>query len=117
MTSSMAGRAMINSSGARVSTTSRAEPAPMFFVLDRASGTSADQIRDFVSGTDTLAVRGSDYGLAAGTLPDASYFALAGDATDVGHGRFLYNQATANLSWDADGQAATANVTIATLSP
>ena len=88
-----------------------------FFILDRPSGTSADQIRDFVSGTDVLAFRGSDYGLAAGALPDASYFALTAGATDVGHGRFLYNQATGTLSWDADGQAATANVTVATLNP
>jgi Ca2+-binding RTX toxin-like protein len=85
------------------------------FVLDRATGTSADRVRDFVSGIDDLAVRGSDYGLAAGALPDASYFALSGAAADVGHGRFLYNAATGALAWDADGRAATANVSIATL--
>jgi len=88
-----------------------------FFILDRPNGTSADQIRDFVSGTDTLAFRGSDYGLAPGALPDASYFAQTAGAADVGHGRFLYNQATGTLSWDADGHAATANVTVATLTP
>ncbi len=87
------------------------------FVFDRPSGTSADRIRDFVSGTDDLAVRGSDYGLKAGALPDASYFALTAAAADVNHGRFLYNPTTAALAWDADGRAATANVTIATLNP
>jgi Ca2+-binding RTX toxin-like protein len=87
------------------------------FVFDAPSGTSADRVRDFVSGTDDLAVRGSDYGLAAGALPDASYLALAAAAADVDHGRFLYNPTTAALAWDADGRAATANVTIATLNP
>ena len=87
------------------------------FVFDRPSGTSADRVRDFVSGTDDLAVRGSDYGLTAGALPDASYFALTAAAADVDHGRFLYDTTTAALAWDADGHAATANVTIATLNP
>jgi hypothetical protein len=85
------------------------------FVLDGPNGTSADRVRDFLSGTDDFAFRGSDYGLAAGALPDASYFALATNAAEVDHGRFLYNAATGNLAWDADGHAATANVTIATL--
>jgi Ca2+-binding RTX toxin-like protein len=87
------------------------------FVFDAPSGTSADRVRDFVSGTDKLAVRGSDYALAAGALPDASYFALSAAAADVDHGRFLYDPTTAVLAWDADGHAATANVTIATLTP
>jgi Ca2+-binding RTX toxin-like protein len=87
------------------------------FVFDAPNGTSADRVRDFVSGTDDLAVRGSDYGLTAGALPDASYFALTAAAADVAHGRFLYNPTTAALAWDADGRAATANVTIATLNP
>jgi Ca2+-binding RTX toxin-like protein len=87
------------------------------FLFDGPTGTSADRVRDFVSGVDDLAVRGSDYGLAAGALPDASYFALSAAAADVGHGRFLYNTTTGALAWDADGRAATANATIATLNP
>jgi len=85
------------------------------FVLDGPVGTSADRVRDFVSGTDDFAVQGSDYALAAGALPDASYFALATNAADVDHGRFLYNAAAGSLAWDGDGNATTANVTIATL--
>ena len=87
------------------------------FIFDKPTGTSADRVRDFVSGIDDLAVRGSDYGLAAGALPDASYLALSAAAASVNHGRFLYNATTGILAWDADGRAATANVTIATLNP
>ena len=84
------------------------------FVLDAATGTSADKIQGFSAAQgDTLAVYGSDYGLASGALPDASYFALAG-AADAGHGRFLYTAATKTLAWDDDGIAGTANTTIAT---
>lgn len=82
------------------------------FVFDAANGTSADRIMDFRRG-DLLVVNAADYGLTAGALPDASYFATAG-AANVDHGRFLYSSADRSLSWDADGNAATANVTIAT---
>ena len=86
------------------------------FVFDAPSGTSADKVTDFSSAEgDGLAVYGADYGLAAGVLPDASYFALASRAlADVDHGRFLYKAANGTLSWDADGSAATSNTTIAT---
>jgi large repetitive protein len=82
------------------------------FVFDAANGTSADRVMDFKRG-DLLVVNAADYGLTAGLLPDASYFANAG-AANVDHGRFLYNSTDRSLSWDADGNAATANVTIAT---
>jgi Ca2+-binding RTX toxin-like protein len=87
------------------------------FVLDRATGISVDRIRDFVSGLDDLAVRGSDHGLSAGALPDASWFAPSTAAANASHGRFLYNATSGILAWDADGRAATANVTIAALNP
>ena len=87
------------------------------FVFDGPTGTSADRVRDFVSGVDDVAVRGSDYGLPAGAASDASYFALTTAAADVGHGRFLYNTTSGALAWDADGRAATANTTIATFNP
>jgi Ca2+-binding RTX toxin-like protein len=86
------------------------------FVLDGPTATSADRIRDFVSGVDDIAIRSSDYGLPAGAL-DASYFALTTAAANVGHGRFLYNTTAGALMWDADGRAATTNVTVATLNP
>jgi hypothetical protein len=59
-----------------------------------------------------LCVIGNDYALAAGALPDASYFA-SGAAPAVDHGRFVYASADRSLSWDADGNAATANTVIA----
>lgn len=75
-------------------------------------GGSHDKVMDFKAG-DKLTVRAADYGLAAGALPDASYFALAG-AANVDHGRFVYASANRGLSWDADGNLATANTLIAT---
>jgi Big-like domain-containing protein/hemolysin type calcium-binding protein len=86
------------------------------FVLDGPVGAAADRIRDFVSGVDDVGVRSSDYGLPAGPL-DASYFALSTAATNVDHGRFLYNRTAGTLMWDADGRAATANVAVATFNP
>jgi Ca2+-binding RTX toxin-like protein len=85
------------------------------FVFAAPSGTSADRVTDFSSAQgDRIAVYGDDYGLDAGVLPDASYFALAGPTlADVDHGRFLYKAANRTLSWDADGSAATPNTTIA----
>ncbi len=74
-------------------------------------GGAADKLMDFKAG-DKLTVRAADFGLAAGALPDASYFAKAG-AADVGHGRFIYTSANRALSWDEDGDAATANQVIA----
>ena len=86
------------------------------FVFAAPSGTSADKVTDFSSAQgDRLAVYGDDYGLDAGVLPDASYFALASSIlADVDHGRFLYKAANKTLSWDADGSAATPNTAIAT---
>lgn len=81
------------------------------FVFAAADGVSQDKVMDFARG-EKLAVYASDYGLAAGALPDASYFALSGAAA-VGHGRFVYAAATRSLAWDADGSAATADVVIA----
>ena len=76
-----------------------------------APGGAADKVMDFKAG-DKLTVMAADFGLAAGALPDASYFAKAG-AADVGHGRFIYTSANRALSWDEDGDTATANQVIA----
>ena len=76
-----------------------------------APGGAADKLLDFKAG-DKLTLKAADFGLAAGALPDASYFAKAG-AADVGHGRFIYTSANRALSWDKDGDAATANQVIA----
>ena len=76
-----------------------------------APGGAADKLLDFKAG-DKLTLKAADFGLAAGALPDASYYAKAG-AADVGHGRFIYTSANRALSWDKDGDAATANQVIA----
>lgn len=81
------------------------------FVFAAADPYSRDKVMDFTAG-EKLAVYARDYGLAAGALPDASYFALSGAAA-VGHGRFVYNAAVRSLSWDADGNAATADIVVA----
>jgi hypothetical protein len=52
------------------------------FVLDKATGTSFDSITDFVSGTDKLGFKASDYGLAAGAL-DPSRFVQGTQATSA----------------------------------
>ena len=86
------------------------------FVFAEPSRASADRVTDFSRAQgDRLAVYSEDYGLAAGVLPDASYFALANSSlADVDHGRFLYKDANGTLYWDADGSAATSNTKIAT---
>ena len=83
-----------------------------WFIFDSANGSSADKVMDFRLG-DKLVIRGADYGLAVGALADASYFA-SGNAAAASHGRFLYSSVNRSLAWDADGDAATANVVIAT---
>ena len=84
------------------------------FVFDGPVGSGIDKVKDFAHGTDTLALDGSLFGLSAGALPGASYFALAAGASDIDHGRFLYDTVALLLSWDADGRAGTANAGIAT---
>jgi Bacterial Ig domain/RTX calcium-binding nonapeptide repeat (4 copies) len=84
------------------------------FVFDAPTGASYDRVQDFEIG-DKLCVTGAQYRLAVGALADASYFATAG-AASAGHGRFLYSEADRSLSWDADGNAATANRVIAIFS-
>lgn len=81
------------------------------FVFAAPIAGEIDKIMDF-DRADLIAVVGADFGLAAGSLPDASYFAENG-AANAAHGRFLYNTANRVLSWDSDGDALTANLAIA----
>lgn len=81
------------------------------FVFD-APGAAADRVIDF-SAADRLVFAAADLGLAAETLPDASYFALAG-AGDAAHGRFVYSATTKSLYWDDDGLSATAGQLVCT---
>lgn len=68
----------------------------------------ADKIMDFTS-ADRLVFVAADLGLAAGTLPDASWLVMAGGAVDGTHGRFVFNASTKSLFWDHDGLVATAS--------
>ncbi len=76
---------------------------------------NVDQVGDFVTGVDRIALDDAIFtGLATGALP-ASAFVIgssAGDADD----RIIYNNATGALFFDADGNGAGAAVQFATLS-
>jgi Ca2+-binding RTX toxin-like protein len=77
--------------------------ADAFVYLTSADG--GDSIEDFAVG-DRLAITAAGFGggLAAGTLA-ANYF-VAGSgavANEAGHGQFLYDTDTGDLSWDVDG--------------
>lgn len=69
-----------------------------------------DSITDFASGEDMLAFSAAETGLAAGAL-DAANFALGAAAGAAP--QFLFDAATGQLSWDADGTGAGAAVLLA----
>jgi serralysin len=87
------------------------------FVFDTALGAgNVDAINDFVSGTDRIALDdavftgiGSLGALGAGAFVNGT---VAGDADD----RIIYNSATGQLFFDADGNGAGVAVLFATLS-
>ena len=74
---------------------------------------NADLILDFHSGEDAIELASGAFpGLAAGALPDTAFaLGTAADASD----RILYDQATGNLFFDADGNGSGAAVLFATL--
>jgi Ca2+-binding RTX toxin-like protein len=76
-----------------------------------------DRIEDFLSGTDTIGLSRTVFtGLAAGSVP-AGAFALGSAAADEDD-RLIYNQATGQLFYDADGNLSGATaVLFATLQP
>lgn len=85
------------------------------FIFDRANGTEFMKVHDFVSGVDKAALKGSLFGLAAGTL-DADWivFSTTGGvardgshdlATTDAHGQFIFDRYN-NWYWDADGSGA-----------
>jgi serralysin len=90
--------------------------ADLFVFADTLGGSNVDGIQDFATGADRILLdHGVFTGLAAGGLA-ASAFVLgtgAGDADD----RIIYNQATGELWFDADGNGAGAAVLFATLAP
>jgi Ca2+-binding RTX toxin-like protein len=75
-----------------------------------------DRIEDFLSGTDKIGLSRTVFtGLAAGSVP-AGAFVLGSAAAD-GDDRLVYNQATGQLFYDADGNGSGAAVLFATLQP
>jgi serralysin len=75
---------------------------------------NADLILDFVSGTDKIALDDAVFaGLVPGALPASAFVvgSAAGDADD----RIIYNSATGQLFFDADGNGAGAALLFATL--
>lgn len=82
------------------------------FVLRANIGTSSfDKLMDFKS-EDQLAIIATDFGLDPATVLDASYLGST-KSTNINHGRFIYDSGAKLLSWDGDGNAATANIVLA----
>jgi Ca2+-binding RTX toxin-like protein len=89
------------------------------FVLDSATGpTHVDTITDFTSASDKIQLSKAIFTQAGslGNLANGAFWSGAGviaghDAGD----RFVYNQSTGNLYYDADGSGTGAAVLIATL--
>ena len=90
------------------------------FVFDTApnSSTNKDVITDFIAADDTvrLTKTGVFAGLAtsSGTLGSAEFY--AGTAAHDADDRIIYNRATGELMYDADGNGAGAAVTFAVIS-
>lgn len=72
-----------------------------------------DSVADFTSIDDTIGLNGAAFGLALGAL-DPSVFAFGAAATDSLQ-RILYNQATGDIYFDADGNGAGARQLVASL--
>jgi Ca2+-binding RTX toxin-like protein len=71
----------------------------------------ADTIADFEAGIDTIELAGAAFGAAAGALdPDAFH---AGAAAEDAEDRIVYDQATGQLWFDADGAGAASPVLLA----
>jgi Ca2+-binding RTX toxin-like protein len=86
-----------------------------WFTFSSPGGDRSDRITDFNSTDDTIGVDDAGFGggLVAGTLL-ASQFVLGTAAKDTSD-RFIYNQSTGALFFDADGTGANAQTQIATL--
>jgi Ca2+-binding RTX toxin-like protein len=86
------------------------EGADAFRLAKAAEG--GDTIADFVSGEDTLVLLKSGFGISKSVAFDAGdefdfaahYFVSSDGATATeSHGQFLFDTASSQLLWDADG--------------
>jgi Ca2+-binding RTX toxin-like protein len=78
------------------------------------AASNVDAIGDFVSGSDKIALDDAVFaGLTPGALPAGAF--VTGTAAADADDRIIYNQATGQLFFDADGNAAGAAVLFATL--
>lgn len=82
------------------------------FIYEFATNGNSTKVNDFASGEDKLALKGSVFGLSAGSLPaDWLVISATGGVTPDGthnlgttsaHGQFIFDRYN-NLFWDADG--------------
>ena len=88
--------------------------ADTFAFTTALGGGNVDALNDFVHGTDKIALDDAIFDqLVPGAL-NPSLFHVGATATDEDQ-RILYDQATGNLYYDADGNGAGAAVLFATL--
>ena len=89
------------------------EGSDQFVYLDAEEG--GDTITDFAVGTDKIAAVASGFsdGLSAGELPESSF--VIGSAATGSEQRFVFNDASGELLFDADGLGAASQQLIATL--
>jgi serralysin len=80
-----------------------------------ARSDNVDNIRDFVSGTDRIALDDAVFTAIGGpgALNPNAFF--AGTAAHDADDRIIYDQATGNLYYDADGNGGGAQILFATL--
>jgi serralysin len=89
--------------------------ADLFVFADALGGGNVDAIQDFASGADRILLdHGVFTGLATGVLASSAF--VLGTAAQDADDRIIYNQATGELWFDADGNGAGAAVLYATLS-
>jgi serralysin len=89
--------------------------ADLFVFADALGPTNVDTVQDFASGSDRIALDHTIFtGLSTGLLSSSAF--ATGTAAQDADDRIIYNQATGELWFDADGNGAGAALLFATLS-
>jgi serralysin len=90
--------------------------ADLLVFADALGAGNIDAVQNFVSGQDRLLVENAVFtGLATGTLSASAF--VTGTAAQDADDRFIYNQTTGELWFDADGNGAGAAIQFATFAP